>query len=411
MSAKILVYNAGDYMKKVLGLLLLFSFLVFGAGTRRWGTYTPKLKNEWGEEKSGSPRVLISTGNGTGMIIVGPSDIEMPGEEYRVLLHIEDSLIQSGFSGYSGGFTALTDIRYRIDNFEPVSKTSSYDSDVYSDVYRYTSIFRPSELAQWANGKQLRVAGQPEDSDNYVLLLDVPLNGFVEAMDSAFGKEWRSVLPKQDATIKKDTDGAKLSVGDIIKFGAYEWQVLDAKDGKAMLITQDVTHVNIPYNEENTDVTWETCTLRKWLNEEFYNSFSKEEQGRIVPTANVNDDNQWFETSGGKNTQDRIFLLSIDEIIKYFGDSGDLKNKKGYNWDKYKWILVNGLGSAIVDRFNEKRVAKYNGGAAWWWLRSPGYFGNRAAYVSDFGNVFMNGYLVDYVRGIGGVRPALWLKQ
>jgi hypothetical protein len=200
------------------------------------------------------------------------------------------------------------------------------------------------------------------------------------------------------------------SVGSTITFGAYDWRVLEVKNGKALLIAQDVTHINMPYNEELVDVTWETCTLRKWLNEEFFYSFTKEEQRQIAPTANINENNQWYSINGGRNTQDRIFLLSISEVVKYSGDSGDLKNRKGWYWEGDKWILKDSKGYAINDQFNQKRIAKYNGSEACWWLRSPGYYSIYAALVLTDGLVNLGGYDVDFVSVYGGVRPVLWLN-
>jgi hypothetical protein len=188
---------------------------------------------------------------------------------------------------------------------------------------------------------------------------------------------------------------AQPSLGDTIKFGAYVWRVLDVHQGKALLISKDVTHIEMPYNKDYTSVTWETCTLRRWLNDEFYRtSFSSHEQSRICLTTNVNENNQWFGTKGGKQTSDRIFLLSISEVVKYFGDSGQLKNK---NPKSEYWI---------DDQFNQDRIANYNGKPAWWWLRSPGYSARSAVLVYADGTLRVIGGGVLDSSGGGGVRPA-----
>ena len=44
-----------------------------------------------------------------------------------------------------------------------------------------------------------------------------------------------------------------------------------------------------------------------------------------------NKDNQWQGTKGGNTTADKVFLLSLEEVVKCFGDSGDLKNKRKVN--------------------------------------------------------------------------------
>jgi RNA polymerase subunit RPABC4/transcription elongation factor Spt4 len=200
------------------------------------------------------------------------------------------------------------------------------------------------------------------------------------------------------------------SIGSIMTFGTYDWRVLDVKNEKTLLIAQHVTHVNLPYNEEKTDVTWETCTLRKWLNEEFFYSFTKEEQRQIVPTANINENNQWYGTNGGRNTQDKTFLLSISEVVKYFGDSGDLKNRKGWYFEGNKWILKDSKGYAINDKFNEKRRAYYDGRTARWWLRSTGITSIGVAIVDRVGAVSVAGFYAHLGDVSCGVRPALWLS-
>jgi hypothetical protein len=116
----------------------------------------------------------------------------------------------------------------------------------------------------------------------------------------------------------------------------------------------------------------------------------------ILPTTNINVNNQWFGTDGGRDTTDKIFLLSIEEVVRCFGDSGQTKNKNPNS----EWY--------ISDTFNKERVAAYGGKAWWWWLRSPGYLGNCAAHVGTGGRLSVYGSSV--IRDVGGVRPALWLN-
>jgi hypothetical protein len=195
------------------------------------------------------------------------------------------------------------------------------------------------------------------------------------------------------------TQPKPIRAGDTIEFGKYDWRVLDVHQGKALLISKDVTHFEMPYNKDNTSATWATCTLRKWLNDEFYRtSFSSQEQSRICLTTNVNENNQWFRTKGGKQTSDRIFLLSISEVVKYFGDSGQLKNKN----PKSEYY--------IDDQYNQDRIANYNGKPAWWWLRSPSHRADLAARVRTDGCLGLSAFLVYFSSGGGGVRPALWLN-
>ena len=184
-------------------------------------------------------------------------------------------------------------------------------------------------------------------------------------------------------------------VGSVIPFGPYKWCVLDVQDDKALLITDKIVEER-PYNDEFIPVTWETCTLRSYLNGEFLKKFSEKEQAGICKIENTNLDNQWYGANGGRNTTDKLFLLSLEEVVKYFGDSGQLKNKN----PESAWC--------IDDQYNDKRVAKLNNSGSWWWLRSPGGLQDNAARVGLDGGVGLDGDNVN--AETGGVRPALWLN-
>jgi hypothetical protein len=193
------------------------------------------------------------------------------------------------------------------------------------------------------------------------------------------------------------------TIGSIIKFGVYDWRVLDVQGDRALLISKEVTH-EMRYNETQIDVTWETCTLRKWLNEDFIRTFSRQEQSQIALTTNLNKNNRCYGTLGGNQTQDRIFLLSISEVIQYFGGSSDLEMKTMNGWID---ILISFV---ITDEFSSARIAEYNGSRFGWWLRSPGEKSDYAARVFNNGVLHIKGGLVHSPNKYFGVRPALWLK-
>ena len=188
-------------------------------------------------------------------------------------------------------------------------------------------------------------------------------------------------------------------VGEIIPFGNNDWRVLEVINGKALILSESVIAYK-KYNKVYEGVTWETCTLRQYLNGEYYGSFSDDDKNCIEKELVVNKDNQWFGTDGGKNTNDWVFLLSLEEIVKYFGDSGQLKNKNPKS------------GARIDDQYNSARIAKdADDKACWWWLRSPGSDCSSAAGVSPDGGVDVSGdAVIDAGASFGGVRPALWLN-
>lgn len=112
-----------------------------------------------------------------------------------------------------------------------------------------------------------------------------------------------------------------MQVGDKISFGCYDWRVLDIQNNVALIITECIIEQRA-YHDAYKDITWVDCSLRKYLNVEFYNKFDAIDKTRIIPVLNKNPDNQWYGSKGGEDTQDRIFLLSIEEAVcQYFGDS------------------------------------------------------------------------------------------
>ena len=201
-----------------------------------------------------------------------------------------------------------------------------------------------------------------------------------------------------------------LSVGDIIKFGNYfinddknkepiEWRVLEVSNNKALLVTKDAIDGK-PYNTEWEDITWEQCSLRQWLNNEFINqAFSKKEQEEILLTNLSNPDNFEYRTIGGNNTQDKIFLLSIDEVKKYFKDYKDRECKVTH------YAKQQGAWSCELE--DEDDDDEYVGNC-YWWLRSPGSYQNCVAVVFGDGIIHYYGLSVNNIDN--AVRPALFIN-
>lgn len=165
---------------------------------------------------------------------------------------------------------------------------------------------------------------------------------------------------------------SKAKVGEIVKFADKNWRVLD-KNGSRLLLISEKNIADKKYNETVNDVTWETCTLRKWLNNDWLSSaFSDGERAMIEETTVKNPDNPKYGTKGGNDTVDKVFLLSINEANKYFSSDSDRSIH------------------------------------SWWLLRSPGIYQHRAASVYGGGDVYTDGINVnvdDY-----GVRPAFWIN-
>ena len=134
-------------------------------------------------------------------------------------------------------------------------------------------------------------------------------------------------LSSSSSSSTKSTGLSKLKVGqEDVKFGNFTWKVLDIKDDKALLITNEIVEPGA-FNDVYEAIDWGGSSIRKYLNDPFLReNFTEDEQGKIVQVMNTTPDNPWFYTSGGGDTLDKIFLLSLEEVVEYFGDSGQLEN-------------------------------------------------------------------------------------
>lgn len=214
--------------------------------------------------------------------------------------------------------------------------------------------------------------------------------------------------PTQTLTPELITKRIKTGETRNLDFGGYKWRALDVQDDKALLITEDIIALRA-YGPADEQATWETCALRAYLNGAFYDAFLPDDRGLIIETAIANPGNLWFSTKGGNDTTDRIFLLSLEEADRYFGNSGNYKNQQNrMAWNEEKGRHVDSKGWYLTNDYDSDRAATYNGEAVWWWLRSPGDAGDRAACVGLGGWIEVGGFAVGSEDT--GVRPALWLS-
>lgn len=196
-----------------------------------------------------------------------------------------------------------------------------------------------------------------------------------------------------------------VSVGDVITFGKYEqdnnesngkenieWLVL-AKEGDRVLILSKYALDCQQYNTINAEVTWETCSLRQWLNETFLTTaFNSEEQNRIINSAVAADKNPSYSTFPGNDTTDKVFLLSITEIKTYFSSDSACRCH----------------GTAYCYVQGAIKSSQYD--TCWWWTRTPGKSSYFVSYVNYDGHYHSDGMHVSLGR-TGAVRPALWINS
>ena len=205
---------------------------------------------------------------------------------------------------------------------------------------------------------------------------------------------------KTESSSQEKDKNPEYKVGETIEFGNYpqdkdgtekpiEWIVMKNEGNQVLLLSKYVLDAK-PYNEEFEKVTWETSDIRKWLNNEFYTTaFNKTEKAKIQASLIKNEDNSEYGTSGGNDTEDKVFLLSEKEAETLFSNEEE-RIAKATEYAEKSGVYVN----------EEK--------AAYWWLRSPGDSGDDAAGVNKYGWVDRYGNFVS--SSYAGVRPALHLN-
>lgn len=196
-------------------------------------------------------------------------------------------------------------------------------------------------------------------------------------------------------------------VGDTVFFGAYEqdndtsngkeaiaWLVLAKADNKLFLISEKGLDSKMYHKHSYSDVTWRNCDLRSWLNDTFLDSaFSADEQDKIQSTNVSADKNPEYDTKPGKATTDKLFLLSIDEVNKYFGD-------------KSTDCIVTDYARSKGASTRTKDFDFSNTHYCYWWLRTPGCYNYYTAYVGSS----VSYYGADTDTKSYCVRPALWIS-
>ena len=175
------------------------------------------------------------------------------------------------------------------------------------------------------------------------------------------------------------------NIGEIVDFGeidniAITWKILDNRNGKLLLLC---THgiANKPFSNTSSGnskkVSWNNCSLRKWLNVDFIANYFVGQEKWLIPSKDKNN----FQTpvENEENT-DKVFLLSAKEAKTFLKD---------------------------VDYHVKLHPKCSSVGSEFWWLRSSGKFDNFIQGVLEKNNSIDEiGNLV-YKPNI--VRPAIWI--
>ena len=189
--------------------------------------------------------------------------------------------------------------------------------------------------------------------------------------------------------IQKCGESKKSVTDDVVLMGVYpqgenaeikpiEWLILKQMGNKAMLISKyalDTRHYNNSIGYES--VTWETCSLRQWLIQDFFNqAFNSKEKANILTTNVLAHNNPEFIVDSGNATTDKVFLLSVSEAKGYFKSEADrqcVPTPYAKKHGAYTYNMAYGKTTCA------------------WWLRTPGDDQFCAADVDCDGSIHLAG--------------------
>ena len=214
-----------------------------------------------------------------------------------------------------------------------------------------------------------------DKSDKEIRIGTAHISGAMES-NIYFGNYWQSVKSEDAEDSNKEP---------------VKWRVL-ANDG-SLFVVSDQNLDCIEYNSSAETVTWEECSLRKWLNSKFLDTaFSSQEQDAVLESLVINEDGA-KGSEAGADTYDKVYILSIYEVINPdLGFPTDWKHKGGTR------VTLN------TEYTKSKGALTYADMSGAWWLRTPGDAKNAANVFND-GNVFVRGGNVN--NFIFAVRPAM----
>ena len=208
-------------------------------------------------------------------------------------------------------------------------------------------------------------------------------------------------------------------VNDYVLFGSFEqdnntgnggeavrWRVIDvdAEANRVLLITE-YSLENLQFDSESESQSWENSSLRRWLNNSFYNdAFSPGEKAVIEP---VSCENTYSFPGVDSALSDRVFCLSKEDVEKLMPVLSDrIAKNSDFAQEQMKkkmlpsWFYPN--SAAEVEATVAGWEAQYGVHCSWWWLRDPAGCGVTAA-----GEIRAD--QVDR-RDLNSVRPAVWIS-
>ncbi len=211
---------------------------------------------------------------------------------------------------------------------------------------------------------------------------------------------------KDETIIRNDSDMSQAEIGDVVNFGQYlgepcQWDVLDKDENRVLLVSHYIL-TWYPYDQsekafasfdELEDTNWEQSEVRYWLNNELIYELFNEDELKAIPTVTINnpsienyiikylpEEQEWFNDNSNPcgETEDRLFLLSLEEIERYYGPI-TVGERDGHNFMYVNTSILRDIHpkSEYYTEFG------FETGRSCFLSRSIGTFGNSVIEIWD----------------------------
>ena len=241
-------------------------------------------------------------------------------------------------------------------------------------------------------------------ASDYMKYADLELNG--EKYRAVRFSQYRPTVTSDvssEATSVQDNNGYELNTTYFFKYEPLTWTILDPEEGYVMsnIAIDAQAYENFSYYDPDSFDSasgpmvyngkdckylandWSKCSLREWLNRDFFNTaFTAEEKAQIGKTY-LNNNNSFNSSLDGAGTFDKIFTISFYDAINsdYGFDEGGSRSDLARVRPATDYAMCQGA-----------EVVSYTGGnIPYWWLRTTGLYGAFAFGVAPGGWIVSSG--------------------
>ena len=241
-------------------------------------------------------------------------------------------------------------------------------------------------------------------ASDYMKYADLELNG--EKYRAVRFSQYRPTVTSDvssEATSVQDNNGYELNTTYFFKYEPLTWTILDPEEGYVMsnIAIDAQAYENFSYYDPDSFDSasgpmvyngkdckylandWSKCSLREWLNRDFFNTaFTAEEKAQIGKTY-LNNNNSFNSSLDGAGTFDKIFTISFYDAIN---------SDYGFDEDGSRSDLARVRPATDYAMCQGAEVVSYTGGnIPYWWLRTTGLYGAFAFGVAPGGWIVSSG--------------------